>query len=170
MPVTVLFITIIAGNAKYGVCLDKLPQAIETKLRRRGENIPAGSRLLYIDISNGKKIHEETENIFGTWLGYSGEHKLLLQATRPSRDMLNGETGNRIMVYMTDTKKVLWDREIRYSNPPIIANDKIYTEGEASSLLTGDPVLEKDPIKVKIQNGISKESMAADILSRVNIF
>ncbi len=137
--------SIIAGNDIL-FCLDKLPQAIETKLRRRGENIPAGSRLLYIDISNGKKIHEETENIFGTWLGYSGEHKLLLQATRPSRDMLNGETGNRIMVYMTDTKKVLWDREIRYSNPPIIANDKIYTEGEAFSLLTGDPVLEKDPI------------------------
>jgi len=137
--------SIIAGNDIL-FCLDKLPQAIETKLRRRGENIPAGSRLLYIDINSGKTIHEETENIFGTWLGYSGEYKLLLQATRPSRDMLNGETGNRIMVYNASTKNILWDKAIRYSNPPIISNDKIYTEGEAFSLLTGDPVLEKDPI------------------------
>jgi outer membrane protein assembly factor BamB len=137
--------SIIAGD-NILFCLDKLPQAIETKLRRRGENIPAGSRLLYIDINTGKKIHEETENIFGTWLGYSDKYKLLLQATRPSRDMLNGETGNRIMLYSTDTKKILWDKAIRYSNPPIIANDKIYTEGEAFKLLTGDPVLENDPI------------------------
>jgi outer membrane protein assembly factor BamB len=137
--------SVIAGDDVL-FCLDKLPQALETKLRRRGENIPGGSRLLYLDISSGKKIHEETENIFGTWLGYSAEHKLLLQATRPSRDMLNGETGNRILIYKTGTKEILWDKAIKYSNPPIISNDKIYTEGEGFSLLTGDPILEKDPV------------------------
>jgi len=127
-------------------CLDKLPQLLEAKLRRRGEDIPSGSRLLYLDIHSGSIIHEETENVFGTWLGYSDKHKLLLQANRPSRDMIYGESGDRIITYKTDTKEILWDKNIPYNNPPVIANDVIYTNGEAFSLLTGEPLIEKDPV------------------------
>lgn len=127
-------------------CLDKLPQNLETRLRRRGESIPAGSRLLYLDVNSGNKLHEETSEVFGTWLGYSAEHKLLLQATRPSRDMLNGESGRRMIAYNVDSRKPLWDKAMNYSNPPIIANDKIYTEGEGFMLLSGEPLMEKDPV------------------------
>ena len=137
--------SVIAGDGIL-FCLDKLPQYLETKLRRRGEAPPPGSRLLYVDIRTGQILSEVTEDVFGTWLGYSSEHKLLLQATRPSRDMLNGETGNRMIVYKISTKEKLWDKSIRYSNPPIIHNDKILSEGEGFYLLTGDPILEKDPI------------------------
>ncbi len=44
-------------------------------------------------------------NIFGSWLGYSSEHKLLLQANRPSRDMLTGEEGKRMIVYNIQFKR-----------------------------------------------------------------
>jgi outer membrane protein assembly factor BamB len=125
-------------------CLDKLPQNLETKLKRRGEGLPLGSRLLSIDISTGKVINEETKDIFGTWLGYSAEHKFLLQATRPSRDMLTGEEGNRMIVYNAGSMTKVWDKAIRYANPPIIHNDKIYTNGEGFSLITGNPIIEKD--------------------------
>lgn len=125
-------------------CLDKLPQNLETKLRRRGEKLPEGSRLLYLDIKTGKKIYEETENIFGSWLGYSSEYKLLLQANRPSGDMLTGEEGRRMIVYKAMTKELLWDKAVTYSNPPIISGSKIYTNGEGFSLLTGEPLFEKD--------------------------
>ena len=135
--------SVIAGDGIL-FCLDKLPQYLETKLKRRGEDQPSGSRLLYLDIKTGEKLFEETKNVFGTWLGYSSEHKLLLQATRPSRDMLTGEDGKRMIVYKTPTKKILWDKEVTYANPPIIANDKIYTNGEGFSLLTGEPLYEKD--------------------------
>jgi outer membrane protein assembly factor BamB len=127
-------------------CLDKLPQSLETKLKRRGELIPAGSRLLYIDVKTGKLISEETVDIFGSWLGYSSDYKYLLQATRPSRDMLTGEDGSRMIVYNTITRKKVWDKHIIYANPPILHGDKIYTNGEGFSLLTGDPLIEKDPI------------------------
>lgn len=127
-------------------CLDKYPQNLETRLRRRGVPVPAGSRLMYIDVSTGKKLHEETKDIFGTWLGYSSEYRLLLEATRPSRDMLNGESGRRMKTYNIDTKEILWDKGLAYNNPPIISNDKIYTEGEGFYLLTGEPIMEKDPI------------------------
>jgi outer membrane protein assembly factor BamB len=137
--------SVIAGDGIL-FCLDKLPQNLETRLRRRGEDIPSGSRLIYLEIKTGKVVHEETNNVFGTWLGYSAEHKLLLQATRPSRDMLNGESGTRMIVYKADTKGILWDKAVKYSNPPIISNDKIYTEGEGFYLKTGDPITEKDPV------------------------
>ncbi len=127
-------------------CLDKLPQNLETKLKRRGEPLPAGSRMLTIDIVSGKIIKEDTKDIFGTWLGYSSDYKYLLQATRPSRDMLTGETGNRMIVYNVATKEKVWDKQLKYANPPILHGDKIYTEGEGFSLLTGEPIFEKDLI------------------------
>lgn len=137
--------SVIAGDGML-FCLDKLPQYLETKLRRRGEAPPQGSRLLYIDIRTGKIKDEVTEDVFGTWLGYSSEHKLLLQATRPSRDMLNGEEGSRMIAYNVVTGEKIWDRALQYANPPIIHNDKIYTNGEGFHLLSGDPLLERDPI------------------------
>jgi outer membrane protein assembly factor BamB len=125
-------------------CLDKLPQNFETKLRRRGEAPPSGSRLLYLDINSGKKLNEETKNIFGTWLGYSAEHRFLLQATAPSSDMLNGEEGDRMILYNVGSRELIWDKKMKYSNPPIISGDKIFTNGEGFSLLTGAPLFEKD--------------------------
>ena len=127
-------------------CLDKLPQNFETKLRRRGQAPPQGSRLIFIDINTGKTIFEETKNVFGTWLGYSKEHRFLLEASAPSADMLNGEKGERMMVYNVATKEMLWDKKMKYTNPPIISGDRIYTNGEGFSLLTGEPLVEKDLI------------------------
>ena len=137
--------SVIAGDGML-FCLDKLPQYLETKLRRRGEEPPEGSRLLYLDARTGKVISEQTEDVFGTWLGYSSEYKLLLQSTRPSRDMLNGEEGKRMIAYNIGTKEKIWDKAIKYANPPIIHNDKIYTNGEGFMLLTGEPLTETDPV------------------------
>ena len=137
--------SVIAGDSIL-FCLDKLPQYLETKLRRRGESPPEGSRLLCIRASTGEILHEETNDVFGTWLGYSEKYKLLLQATRPSRDMLNGEEGKRMIVYNALTLEKIWDREIKYGNPPIIHNDKIFTNGEGFRLLTGEPLMETDPV------------------------
>lgn len=137
--------SVIAGDDRL-FCLDKLPQYLETRNRRRGEAQPVGSRMLCLDIRTGEKIFEMEEDIFGTWLGYSSGHKLLLQATRPSRDMLNGEEGNRMIAYNAFTMEKIWDKNIRYANPPIIHNDRIYTNGEGFGLLTGDPLVENDPI------------------------
>jgi outer membrane protein assembly factor BamB len=137
--------SVIAGDGIL-FCLDKYPQSLETKLKRRGKDLPPGSRMLYLDIRTGDKIFEDTTNIFGSWLGYSSEYKLLLQANRPSRDMLTDENGERMIAYNILTKEPLWDKSVTYLNPPIISGDKIYTEGEGFSLFTGEPLFEKDPI------------------------
>ena len=136
---------VIAGDGIL-YCLDKLPQHLETKLKRRGQPQPSGSRLLYLDIKTGDILSEDTTDIFGSWLGYSSEYKLLLQANRPSRDMLTGEEGRRMIVYNIESKEILWDKPVFYTNPPIISGDKIYTNGEGFSLMTGEPLYERDLI------------------------
>jgi len=136
---------VIAGDGIL-YCLDKLPQNLETKLKRRGQPQPSGSRLLYLDIKTGDILSEDTTDIFGSWLGYSSEYKLLLQANRPSRDMLTGEAGRRMIVYNIESKEILWDKPVFYTNPPIISGDKIYTDGEGFSLMTGEPIYERDLI------------------------
>ncbi|MBG0861004.1 MAG: PQQ-binding-like beta-propeller repeat protein [Bacteroidales bacterium] len=156
--------SVIAGDGKL-FCLDKLPQYLETKLRRRGESLPAGSRLLHLDIRTGKVLSEVTGDIFGTWLGYSSEHKLLLQATRPSRDMLNGEEGSRMIAYDAVTGQKIWDKAVKYANPPIIHNDRIYTNGEGFSLLTGDPLVEKDPVTGEVLKWSFKREYGCGIVA-----
>lgn len=156
--------SVIAGDGIL-FCLDKLPQYLETKLKRRGEKPPEGSRLLYLDIMTGKKIHEETDDIFGTWLGFSSEHNLLLQATRPSSDMLRGEEGTRMVVYNTISKEKVWDKEMKYINPPIIHNDRIYSNGAGWSLLTGDPVTEIDPVTGEELNWSFKREYGCGIVA-----
>ncbi len=49
-----------------------------------------------------------------------------------------------MIAYDIDTKKILWDQEMEYTNPPILSGEKIITNGESFSLLTGEPVYEND--------------------------
>ena len=51
-----------------------------------------------------------------------------------------------MILYNVGSKMILWDKKMRYSNPPILSGDKIYTNGEGFSLLTGEPLIEKDLI------------------------
>jgi len=60
--------------------------------------------------------------------------------------MLHGEEGRRMITYSILTKEKIWDKAITYGNPPIIHNDKIFTNGIGWYLLTGEPIIERDPI------------------------
>ena len=127
-------------------CLDKLPPALEKRLRRRGLETPTDYRLLALDLKTGRVLWERNTNIFGSWLSYSREHDRLLQATRPSRDMLTDETGERMAVYVASTGELVWDRKVKYENPPILHNDWIITDRAAYSLATGERKLQIDPV------------------------
>ncbi len=127
-------------------CLDKLPPALEKRLRRRGLETPTDYRLLALDLKTGRVLWERNTNIFGSWLSYSREHNRLLQATRPSRDMLTDETGERMAVYVASTGELVWDRKVKYENPPILHNDWIITDRAAYSLATGERKLQIDPV------------------------
>ena len=108
----------ITANDKVLFCLDKLPPALEKRLRRRGRPAPHDYRLLALDLETGRVLWERDKGIFGSWLSYSEAHDRLLQATRPSRDMLTDETGERMAVYKASSGTLVWDRAIKYANPP----------------------------------------------------
>jgi hypothetical protein len=127
-------------------CLDKLPPALEKRLQRRGRGIPSDYRLLALDLETGRILWEQDKDIFGSWLSYSREHDRILQATRPSRDMVTDETGERMAVYVASTGTPVWDRPIKYNNPPILYHDQIITDRAAYRLATGERRVGTDPV------------------------
>jgi outer membrane protein assembly factor BamB len=139
---------IVADGRLY--CLDKLPAFTENKMNRRGLTLPNDYRLLVIDIASGQIERHIEKDVFGSWLSYSKKHKVILQATRPSGDMLRGEKGERMAVYDAVSMAPLWDQQIKYSNPPIMHNDRIITEHVAYNLLTGEQDQRTDPITNEI--------------------
>ena len=135
---------VVAGETVY--CLDKVSPYVEKALQRRGQSAPETNRLAALDLATGAEKWSAEENVFGSWLGYSEEYDILLQATRPSSDMVRGEDGERMIAYEGATGKVLWDIERSYSNPPILHGEHIITYQTMYDLRTGAQVERIHPI------------------------
>jgi outer membrane protein assembly factor BamB len=127
-------------------CLDKLPPALEKRLQRRGLQLPSDYRMLALDLETGRVLWEQNAGVFGSWLSYSQEHDRILQATRPSRDMVTDEPGDRMAVYVASSGRLVWDKPIKYNNPPILYHDQIITDNAAYKLATGERKLSVDPL------------------------
>ena len=144
---------IVAGDGTV-FCLDKLQKPIEDKLKRRGKNPPDTYRIVAVDVKTGEPVWEETGGIFGTWLGYSTQHGLLLQAGARASDRLKSEVGEGMAVYRGRDGEVVWRVNNRqYSGPCILHNDTILTNANsyqlssgAFSLLDGTPKLIVNPL------------------------
>ena len=146
-------------NARYGFihnaitasdqvlfCLDKLPPALEKRLQRRGREAPSDYRMLALDLETGRVLWERNTGVFGSWLSYSQDHARILQATRPSRDMVTDEPGERMAVFVASSGTPVWDKPIKYNNPPILYHDQIITDRAAYKLATGERKLSVDPV------------------------
>ena len=136
---------IVAGGGRI-YCLDKYPPSVEDMLSRRGKTPPDATRLIALDLQTGEVVWEESGTVFGSFLSYSDEHDLLIQSTRPSRDMVRGEEGDRIAVFRGGDGSVVWDRPLEYRTFPILHGERIVTEGALFSLMTGDPLTRANPI------------------------
>ncbi len=147
--------TLIAGNDKI-FCIDGLSPAKMSFLKRRGMNFESTPCILAIDARTGKELWTEQENIFGTWLGYSEEFDVLLQAGARAGDRAPDEINKGMATYQGATGKSLWHSNEKYDGPPILYHDRILTQTGGSnqkarpaksySLLTGQPVLAEHPL------------------------
>ncbi len=137
--------TIVAGNGKI-FCIDKMPDTVADALKRRGKDYIGTPRLLSFDIQNGDIIWSKTENIFGTWLGYSEEHDVLLESGRKSRDMLYGEPEEGMAGHRGANGDLLWRHDHAYNGPCIIHNETIITDPHAFNLLTGKHEMRENPL------------------------
>jgi len=139
--------TIIAGNDVV-YCIDRLPPGYEEALNRRGltpADVDATYTLLALDARTGEEVWSTTENVFGTWLGYSADYGILLQSGRPSRDMVFNEPFGRLITYNAADGAVLWDKVISPldQGPYILHGTTIFTQadlfgGGAYDLLSGE--------------------------------
>lgn len=137
---------IVAGNGRV-YCLDKLPKSAESKMSRRGKVNPDTYRVVALDYRTGKQLWEETGGVFGTWLSYSQEHDILLQAGARAKDRLSDEVGRGMIAYHGQTGSVAWKELDRsYTGPCIIHNELILTtvnsygvSSGAFNLLDGSP-------------------------------
>ncbi|MEN6643296.1 MAG: PQQ-binding-like beta-propeller repeat protein [Armatimonadia bacterium] len=134
-------------------CIDRLPDPIVQAMQRRGEEPTSTPSLLALDLQTGRLAWRADAEVFGTWLGYSAERDILLQAGRASRDILSDEPADRLIAYRGATGEKLWEMNEKYAGPPIILGDTIITQtislaapGRALSLLTGKALQRTNPI------------------------
>lgn len=126
-------------------CIDGLPQYIRKLAKTRKIEVKPGERLFALDIRDGSVVWEESDCVFGTWLGYSQQRDILLQAYRKSKDMVP-EAGDRMATHKGSTGDLLWDKKISYDGPCLLYDDKIITQGSAYGLLTGEQLTRQHPL------------------------
>jgi hypothetical protein len=127
-------------------CIDRVPRELVRVGESVDQPVDASARLTAFDLYTGKPVWSTDENVFGTWLAYSAEHKLLVQAGRRSRDMLVDEVGTRMIAYEADTGRVVWDRRMVYYAPIMLKGGILLTQTDAYDLLTGEPRTALDPL------------------------
>ena len=126
--------------------IDRQPDMVLNTLKRRGQEFTEQLHLVALDAVTGGKVWSTSENVFGTWLGYSAEHDALVQAGRRARDSAPDEQGRRMIVYRGADGDLLWDETHTYGGPIILRGDTIIAQGNAFNLLTGKVKNTKNPI------------------------
>lgn len=125
-------------------CIDRLSGAEVSRLKRRGEEPPHEPRLLVFDIRTGKELWNTERDVFGTWLSYSAERDVLVEAGRTASDTLSDEPKG-MRTYRGGDGSVLWVNK-SYSGPAMIHHDSILMAGRACHLLSGAPRMREHPL------------------------
>ena len=110
-----------------------------------------------LDARTGSLLWKSDEEVFGTWLGYSTEHGILLQAGSASGDRARDEVSRGMVAYRGSDGKVLWKSDDSYKGPPILYHDWVVTqtgggsgsataEAKVFNLLTGEYVMRQHPM------------------------
>ncbi len=132
----------LGGGRMY--CIDRLSGAQMSRLKRRGENPPHPPRLVVFDLKTGRELWSTEQDVFGTWLSYSTERDVLVEAGRTASDTLSDEPKG-MRTYRSGDGSILWENK-SYSGPAMIHHDTILMAGRACQLLTGAPRMREHPL------------------------
>jgi outer membrane protein assembly factor BamB len=141
----------ICAAAGHVFAIDALSSADLQQAKRYGEHLDEKReyepQLLALDIHSGREQWSSRKDIFGTFLSYSQEFDVLLQAGSANRDRAKDEAEAGMIAYRGATGGVLWQDLARgYRGPCMLHHDTIITQAEAFSLLTGAVKLCSDPL------------------------
>lgn len=127
-------------------CTDAVTVRRRNALRRFGVARGRTGRLLALDIDNGRAIWGLEKEKVGTWLAYSEEHDILLEATNPGRDHAFDEFHFGLAAYRGSVGEPLWDIKEPYAGPCMLHHGTIITQGRGYNLLSGGPAMRPHPI------------------------
>jgi hypothetical protein len=96
-------------------------------------------RLVALDLRTGRQLWHNDDDIFGTMLAASQQHRVLLMSYQPTRFRLDSEVGGRLAAFAIDDGRRLWHRKAEYASRPLINDNTVYAQGGAWDLLTGEP-------------------------------
>jgi len=148
--------TIVIGAGKI-FCIDGMSDAKLAFLKRRGISFEKEPTLYALDARTGQIQWKTNRNIFGTWLAYSGEHDILLQAGSRSGDRATDEVDKGMAAYRGSDGEELWRNNDSYKGPPILYHDWVITqtgggsasaaaEAKAYNLQDGTTVMHQHPM------------------------
>lgn len=130
--------------------IDRLSDGVLELLARRGRQFHEQPRLTAFDLRTGETLWSTVENVFGTWLGYSDTHDILIQGGRTGgREVLPDEESHRILAFRGHDGTILWDRPWNYTGPLVIAADQVISSGRndgSVSILTGETINRRHPM------------------------
>src|SRR5208283_5339975 len=132
----------IGGGRLY--CIDRPSEDQQLSSKRHGEVPEARPQLLALDLRTGKELWSNSAEVFGTWLSWSAQHDVLVEAGRMGQDT-NYDEARGMRAYAAGRGSVLWHRP-DYSGPVMIHGDMILKDQSACELLTGKPILRPDPL------------------------
>ena len=142
--------TLAAGNGKV-FFMDRLTDAQLNYYKRRGKIAEEDRSIKALELSTGKTLWKVSERVFGTWIGYSEKHDILLQAGSKAKDRAGDEVGQGMVAYRGATGEKLWENSDKYHGPPILLDQMVITQadgapGHAYNLLTGARVKKAHPV------------------------
>jgi outer membrane protein assembly factor BamB len=137
--------TIVAGGGKV-FCIDGRSEPRQI-LFHRPDATPAGTPTVYaIDARSGATIWKADKNVFGTWLGYSSKHDVLLQAGSYERDRAADERSTGMVAYRALDGRVLWKNDLKHAGPCLLHGRTIIAQTQAFDLLTGQKKTRQHPL------------------------
>ncbi|MBL7188143.1 MAG: PQQ-binding-like beta-propeller repeat protein [Phycisphaerae bacterium] len=146
---------VVADNKVF--CIDGMTELKLAYLKRRGLDLSKERTVYALDVRTGDLLWKSDEDVPGTWLGYSTEHGILLQAGSASGDRASDEVSRGMVAYRGSDGKVLWKTDDSYKGPPILYHDWAVTqtgggsgsaaaEAKVFNLLTGEYVMRQHPM------------------------
>ncbi len=137
---------IASGDTVFAI--DNLSEQPLEILRRRGQEWTVEPFVVALDARTGEERWISDTDTFGTFLIFSEEHDILLQAGRRARIRLSDEPQNRIIAHRGADGSVIWDRQERCVSHPGVRGDMIIgIRGRtAICLLTGENLSRVNPV------------------------
>jgi hypothetical protein len=132
----------IGGGRLY--CIDRVSGPELSRLKRRGAGAPNQPRLVVFDLASGKELWSTDRDVFGTWLSYSAEHDVLVEAGRVAGDTVSDEPKG-MRAYQAAGGSVLWENK-SHAGPAMLHHHTVLMAGRACNLLTGAPRMREHPI------------------------